>query len=208
MPDPATLPGGISSNTNEGIAAPMLLDLLGSSDTGSIKLAEDPSQLGDGIVEKVGDLPIVDFQRAAQPPPLPFLTQGCEGECCGILNSHTLKKEVAFRALPDANSEILKTLPKDYELRSPAFYLKVKEYGESDVIMHDGVRKKVKGIFYLGEGNIFVWDGVKFASMEEFRGVENGFSESWLRANDQEGASGWILLDGGPGDILELGWCK
>lgn len=110
--------------------------------------------------------------------------------------------------MPDTSAAVTKTLPKGYELRNPQFFLKVKEYGDSEVIMHDGVRKKVKGIFYLGEGKIFVWDGAKFAVMEEFRGVENGFSESWLRARDQEGQNGWILLDGGPGDILELGFCR
>lgn len=205
LSDPSELPGGISGS----VAAPVFLDMAGASDSGSLQLIPNSPALGDGVVEKVGDLSIVDFQKAKAPPEtLPFLTRGCEGECCGILNSNTLKKEIAFRKAPDSNSEIIKTLPKGFELRNPIFYLKVKEYGESEVIMYDGARKKVKGIFYLGGGNIFVWDGLKFSSLDEFRGVENGLSESWLRANDDANNSGWILLDGGPGDILELGWCR
>lgn len=149
-------------------------------------------------------------------PPVPSLKPGCEGECCGILQTPTTKKQTVLYEKPEKDSKVVATLAEGEGFREARSFIKVLRYGkavvredvsrESEATSDLRVDDELTLISYEGEGYYLVWaKGYTRALAVDPPAYElqsEGETESWVEITTQNGIKGWALAP-----ELDWGWC-
>jgi len=154
-------------------------------------------------------IPVVDIYTAKTLPKLPVLTEGCEGECCGLLKSNKARRAFDLFESPKRPSKKLAVVSKGEVLDSVDFFTKIVKFGSTKV---NG--KKVIVLMYLSEGNVVIWDGKKVRQTECNGGGDTcsenpkqAETESWLKIKTKSGVTGWADLPAREGSEFDYGWC-
>lgn len=150
----------------------------------------------------------IDFDQIKTLPKPPVLIKSCEGECCGILKSGKVLKDIQTYEQPDSKSKKLQIIKKDQLIDSgkTEFYIRLENYGS--FVMNG---KKMEVIQYLGEGNILAWDGKKSYYPNECIACEDvkkkfqyqpAKTEAWTKIY-YNNKSSWTNEAN-----LDYGWCE
>lgn len=152
-------------------------------------------------------IPVVDFNYVQELPKLPVITRGCEGECCGILASNKILKDIKVFKYPDVTSALVTTLTsKNFiDKEKTEFYVRINQYGSA---IDNG--KQVTIIHYGGEGFTYAWDGKKAYTTDYITGEDvlakskykEAKTEKWIKVHYGQKAFGWALEP-----ELDYGWC-
>lgn len=149
-------------------------------------------------------------------PPVPRLQPGCEGECCGKLNSNRVLKATALYEKPEAESAVLSQLPEGSEFKEVRNFVRVLKHGKAIVredVASEGattadlaIGDELELLSYDGEGLYTVWAKGKLRSIlldpPAYEIQSEAETESWVEITLPDGRKGWALAP-----ELDWGFC-
>lgn len=152
--------------------------------------------------------PIVDFEKIKELPKPPVIMRGCEGECCGMLASDKILKNIKLFKYPDSGSDVVDTLKPSLKINKDQteFYIKIKQYGSA---IDNG--QKVTIITYGSEGYAYGWNGKSAYATGYITGEDvlkesqykAPITEKWIKINYGKNFFGWAL-----DPDLDFKWCE
>jgi hypothetical protein len=158
---------------------------------------------GGGTIETIYSsryrkpMSIKEAEAVRELPSLPFLLKGCEGTCCGKLNSLRAMKPITLYSETDEKSKPLLLINKDEVFERAEFYIKVTRLGKA---LRES--KEIVLLSYMDEGKWFAWADRRPATLEGLDDVDdlnNGVkkdphTESWVQIKSSSGVIGWAKL--------------
>lgn len=133
--------------------------------------------------------------------------RGCEGECCGLLSSDKILKDIKLYKYPDLTSPVVTTLSPNTRINKDKseFYVKIKQYGSA---IDNG--QKITIITYGSEGYAYGWNGKKAYGTGYITGEDvlkesqykEPITEKWIKIFYGNNGFGWSK-----DPDLDYGWC-
>lgn len=148
-------------------------------------------------------IPVVNLEHIKVLPSTPFITRGCEGECCSNITSNKILKDAPLFQYPDLSSKKVGVLKKDelFDLKKSEMYIRTNQYGSA---LFGGKKLTVYGAGE--EGSVLGFDGKTISEFgggsDECIACENSTysyvapkTEAWMKIFYGKNNFGWLKND-------------